>query len=96
VGDNATRRQRKIRLLNLYSSLNIVSVKKQESLGSNMIEREITNSHKDLVGNPEENRPLANLRHFSVDGRIILKSDIKSMDYDDVDWINLAQERYQW
>jgi hypothetical protein len=33
---------------------------------------------------------------FSIDGRIILKIDIKEIRYEDVDWILLAQYRDQW
>jgi hypothetical protein len=50
---------------------------------------ETRKAYKTIVRNPEEKRPLE--RH--VNGRILLKWILKKWD---VDWIHVAQNRYQW
>ncbi|KAJ4435452.1 hypothetical protein ANN_18067 [Periplaneta americana] len=54
---------------------------------------ESRNAYRVLVGRPEE-KDLWGGR--DVDGRIILKMDLREVGYDDRDWINLAQDRDRW
>jgi hypothetical protein len=45
-----------------------------------------------LVGKPEEKRPLGRPRHRWVDN---IKIDFREIVWDDMDWIDLAQDRDQ-
>jgi hypothetical protein len=45
-----------------------------------------------LVGKPEGNRPLGRSRRRWVDD---IKMDLGEIGWDDMDWINLAQDREQ-
>jgi hypothetical protein len=36
------------------------------------------------------------LNNLGVDGRIILRRDLKEICWENVDWIHLAQDRDQW
>jgi hypothetical protein len=45
------------------------------------------------VGNPEGKRQLGRLRRRWVDN---IKMDIREIEWDDVDWIDRAQDRDQW
>jgi hypothetical protein len=45
------------------------------------------------VGKPEENRPLGRPRRRWVDN---IKVDIRAIEWDGVDWIDMAQYRDQW
>jgi hypothetical protein len=45
------------------------------------------------VGKPEGKRPLGRPRCRWVDN---IKMDLREIGWDDVDWIDLAQVRYQW
>jgi hypothetical protein len=51
------------------------------------------NSYRILVGEPEGKRPLGRLRRRWVDN---MKMDLRRIRWDDVDWIDLAQDRDQW
>jgi hypothetical protein len=51
------------------------------------------NSYRILVGKPEEKRPLERLRHIWEDN---LKINLREMGWCGVNWIHLAQDRYQW
>jgi hypothetical protein len=46
-----------------------------------------------LVGNPEGRRPLGRPRHRWVDN---IKIDLREIGWEDMDWIDLAQDRDQW
>jgi hypothetical protein len=46
-----------------------------------------------LVGKPEEKRPLRRPRHRWED---IIKMDHQEVGCGDMDWIELAQDRYRW
>jgi hypothetical protein len=50
------------------------------------------NAYRILVGNPEGKRPLGRPRRRWVD----IKMDLREIGWDGIDWINLAQDRYQW
>jgi hypothetical protein len=46
-----------------------------------------------LVGKPERKRPLGRPRRRWVDN---IKMDLREMGWNDVDWIDMAQDRDQW
>jgi hypothetical protein len=45
------------------------------------------------VGKPEGNRPLGRPRHRWVDN---IRMDLVEVGWGEVDWIDLAQDRYRW
>jgi hypothetical protein len=45
------------------------------------------------VGKPEEKKPLGRPRRRWVDN---IKRDLRDTGWDDMDWIDLAQDRNQW
>jgi hypothetical protein len=45
------------------------------------------NAYRILVGKPERNRPLGRLRRGWVDN---IKMDLREIEWDDMDWIDLA------
>jgi hypothetical protein len=51
------------------------------------------NAYRILVGKPEGKRPLGRPRLRWVDS---IKMDLREIEWDGVDWIDLAQERDQW
>jgi hypothetical protein len=51
------------------------------------------NAYRILVGKPEENRPLGRPRCRWVDN---IKIDLREIGWDDMDWIDLAQDMEQW
>jgi hypothetical protein len=51
------------------------------------------NVYRILVGKPEGKRPLGRPRRRWVDNN---KIDLREIEWDGMDWINLAQERDQW
>ena len=51
------------------------------------------NSYRDLVGKPEEKRPLGRPRHRWEDN---MKMDLREVGSDPGDWIDLAEDRDQW
>jgi hypothetical protein len=54
---------------------------------------ETRNAYRILVGKPERKRPLGRLRRRWVDN---IKIDLREIGCDDVDWMDLAQDRDQW
>jgi hypothetical protein len=54
---------------------------------------ETRNSYRILVGKPEGKRPLGRPRRRWVDS---VKTDLREIGWNDVDWIDLAQDRDQW
>jgi hypothetical protein len=54
--------------------------------------REKRNAYNRLVGMPEGKRPLGSPRHPSVDN---IKIDLREIEWDDMDWIDLTQDRDQ-
>jgi hypothetical protein len=52
-----------------------------------------TNAYRILVGKPEGKRPLKRPRRRWVNN---IKIDLREIGWDDVDWIDLAQDRDQW
>jgi hypothetical protein len=51
------------------------------------------NAYRILVGKPEEKRPLGRSRRRWVDN---IKMDLRERGWDDIDWIDLAEDRNQW
>jgi hypothetical protein len=51
------------------------------------------NAYRILVGKPEGKRQLGRPRRRSVDN---IKIDLREIECDDIDWIDLAQDRDQW
>jgi hypothetical protein len=51
------------------------------------------NAYRMLVENPEVKRPLGRPRRGWVDN---IKMDLRDIGWDDMDWIDLAQDRDQW
>jgi hypothetical protein len=54
---------------------------------------ETRNAYKILVGKPEGKRPLGRPRRRWVDN---IKIDLREIEWDSMDWIELAQDRDQW
>jgi hypothetical protein len=51
------------------------------------------NTYRILVGTPEGKRPLGGPRRRWLDN---IKMDLKEIEWDGVDWIDLAQDRDHW
>jgi hypothetical protein len=51
------------------------------------------NANKILVENPEGKRPLGRPRRMWVDN---MKMDLRDIEWEVMDWIDLAQDRDQW
>jgi hypothetical protein len=51
------------------------------------------NAYRILVGKPEGKRPLEDR---DIGGWILLKWILREMEWDGMDWIDLAQDRDQW
>jgi hypothetical protein len=51
------------------------------------------NAYRILLGKPEGKRPLGRLRRRWVDN---IKMDLRDIGWDDMDWIDLIQDRDQW
>jgi hypothetical protein len=51
------------------------------------------NAYRILVGKPEGKRPLGRPRRRWVD---IIKTDLREIGWDGMDWIDLAQDRDRW
>jgi hypothetical protein len=51
------------------------------------------NAYRILVGKPEGNRPLRRPKCRWIDN---IKMDLRERQWEDMDWIDLAQERDQW
>jgi hypothetical protein len=51
------------------------------------------NAYRILVGKPEKKRPLGRTKRRWVDN---FKMDLREIGWDDMDWIDLAQDMEQW
>jgi hypothetical protein len=83
-------------LHNLYSSPCIIRMIKTERMrwaGHVARMGDKRNAYRILVGQPEGKRPLGRPRHKWVDN---IKIDLGEIGWDDVDWIDRAQDRDQW
>jgi hypothetical protein len=80
-------------LRNLYSSPSIIRIIKSRRMRwAGHIARmgEKRNAYRLLVGKPEGKRPLGRPRHRWVDN---IRMDLGEVEWSDVDWIGLAQDR---
>jgi hypothetical protein len=83
-------------LHNLYSSSNIIRmIKSRRIRWAGHVARigEKRNAYKILVRKPEGKRPLGRPRRRWVDN---IKMDLREIGWDDMDCIELAQDRDQW
>jgi hypothetical protein len=53
---------------------------------------ETRNAYRIMVGNPEGKRPLRRTKRMCMDN---IKIDLREIGWDDIDWIDLAQDRDQ-
>ncbi|KAJ4426547.1 hypothetical protein ANN_27361 [Periplaneta americana] len=80
----------------LYSSPDIIrNIKSRRLRWAGHVARmgESRNAYRVLVGRPEGKRPLGRPRRRWEDN---IKMDLREVEYDDRDWINLAQDRDRW
>ncbi|KAJ4448789.1 hypothetical protein ANN_00180 [Periplaneta americana] len=80
----------------LYSSPDIIrNIKSRRLRWAGHVARmgESRNAYRVLVGRPEGKIPLGRPRRRWEDN---IKMDLREVGYDDIDWINLAQDRDQW
>jgi hypothetical protein len=54
---------------------------------------EVSGAYNILVGRPEGRRPLGRPRRRWEDN---IKMDLREIEFGDVDWIDLAQDRDRW
>jgi hypothetical protein len=83
-------------LHNLCSSPNIIRMVKSRRMrwaGHVASMGEKGNAYRLLVGRPEGRRPLGRPRRRWVDN---IKIDLREIGWDDMDWVDLAQDRDQW
>jgi hypothetical protein len=85
------------KLHNLHASPNIIRVinsrKRMKWVGHVACTGEKRNTYKMLVKKPEGKKPFGRLRCRWEDN---IKMDLKEIDWKDVNWIHLAQDREQW
>jgi hypothetical protein len=97
--DEVTREWRKFynkELHDLYSSPSIVKIIKSRRMrwaGHVARMGEKRNDYRLLVGKPDGKRPLGRPRRRWVDN---IKMDLGEVEWGDVDWIALAQDRNRW
>jgi hypothetical protein len=81
-------------LHDLYSSTSII-IKSRRMKWAGHVARigEMRNAHRILVGKPEGKRPLGKPRSRWVDN---IKMNLREIEWDGVDLIDMAQNRDQW
>jgi hypothetical protein len=83
-------------LRDLYSSPSIIRIMKSRRMrlaGHVARKGEKRNAYRWLVGKPEGRRPLGRPRRRSIDN---IRMDLVEVEWGDVDWIGLAQDRDSW
>jgi hypothetical protein len=83
-------------LHDLYSSPSIIRIIKSRRMrweGHVARMREKGNVYRSLVGKPEGKRPLGRPRRRRVDN---IRMDLGEIEWGDVNWIGLAQDRGKW
>jgi hypothetical protein len=84
-----------VQLHNMYSLPNIIRMIKSRRMrlaGHVARMGETKNAYRIMVGKPEEKRPLGRQRRRWVHN---IKIDLKEIEWDGMDWIDLAQNRDQ-
>jgi hypothetical protein len=71
----------------------VIKLKRMRLAGHVARMRDKSNAYRILVGKPEEKRPLGRPRRSWVDN---IKTDFRETGWDDMDWIDLAQDRDRW
>jgi hypothetical protein len=71
----------------------LISGEKYMGGGSCSTNGEKRNAYKILVGKPEGKRPLGRQRRMWVDN---IKMDLREIEWDGADWMDVAQDRDQW
>jgi hypothetical protein len=80
---------------NMYPSPNILQLTKSRRIKwAGYVERmgEMRNLYRILVGKPQEKRSLTRPRRRRGDN---MRKDLREIKWEGVDWIHLAQDRYQ-
>jgi hypothetical protein len=83
-------------LLDLYSSpskIIIIKSRRMRWVGHVAQMGEKRNAYRLLVGKPDGKRPLGRRRRRLVDN---IRIDLGEVEWDNVDWIGLAQDRNRW
>jgi hypothetical protein len=81
-------------LHNLYPSPSIIRVIKSRRMRwAGHVARMKEKSNRILVGKPEGKRPLGRPRRRWLDN---IKMDLREVECDSIDWIDLAQDRDRW
>jgi hypothetical protein len=81
-------------LHNLYSSPNIIRIYKSRRMRwAGHVAQMGANRNRILVGKPEGKRPVGRQRRRWVYN---IKIDLREIQWDVMDWMNLAQDRDQW
>jgi hypothetical protein len=94
--DRSWRKLHNDELHSLYSSMNIVRVIKSRRMrwvGHVACMGEGRGVYRVLVGRPKSKRPLGRPRHRWEDN---IKLDLREIEIDGANWIQLAQDRVQW
>jgi hypothetical protein len=97
--DEVTGKWRKLRneeLHDLYSSPSTIRIMKSRKMrwaGHVARMRERRNAYRLSVGKQEGKRPLGRSRHGWLDS---IRMDLVEVGWDNVDWIDLAQDRDRW
>jgi hypothetical protein len=84
------------KLRNLYASPSIIRMIKSRRMGwAENVARmgEKRNAYRILMGKPEGKRPLGRPRHWWNNN---IKMDIRDVEWNRMNWINLAEDRDQW
>jgi hypothetical protein len=90
------RKLHSVELRNLYLSQDItrqIKSRRMRWMGHVACMGEGRNVYRFLVGNPKGKTPLGRPSNRWEDG---LKMDLREIDWGDVEWINLAQDRSHW
>ncbi|KAJ4448881.1 hypothetical protein ANN_00272 [Periplaneta americana] len=93
--DEVTGEWRKLHNAELHAPDIIRNIKSRRLRWAGHVARmgESRNAYRVLVGKPEGKRPLGRPRRRWEDN---IKMDLREVEYDGRDWINLAQDRDQW
>jgi len=66
---------------------------KEDERDGNVARMEGINAYKNLVGEPEAKRRLGRRSYRREDN---IKIDLREIGWEGVEWIHLAQDKYQW